>query len=84
MLADNAIKNRTNWAYLVWYDLLLDGGTTVDELGIVQFEWSKLDAYVQFWLDAGMQRLFSEGVAYMNGGGVYVMTMERDGVASLS
>ena len=37
------------------------------------------DAYVQFWLDAGMQGIFSEGVAYMNGGDVYVMTIERDG-----
>ena len=79
LLADNAIKNRTNWAYIVWYGLLLDGGTTVDELGIVQFDWSMFDAYVQFWLDAGMQGIFSEGVAYMNGGDVYVMTIERDG-----
>lgn len=57
LVADIAEKMRThrqNILYLNLPQLLMDGGTQVDAAGRFTFDWSKLDEYVQFFMNAGV------------------------------
>ena len=78
-LAVNAVRNRTNVAYIVQHQLLADGGSTVNDTGKITFNWSLFDRYVQFFLDRGMRYIWSEGLAYRSGADAYVITLKSDG-----
>ena len=43
--------HRHNTLFVNLHQLLLDGGSTVDENGIYTFNWSKVDEYVDYFLD---------------------------------
>lgn len=55
-IAELMRAHRHNALYVNLHQLLLDGGSKVDENGIYTFNWSKLDEYVDFFLDAGVIR----------------------------
>lgn len=47
-------EHRQNILYLNLPQLLMDGGTQVDENGVFTFHWSKVDEYVRFFMDRGV------------------------------
>ncbi len=53
-IAQQMRKHRQNILYLNLPQLLMDGGTQVDAAGKFTFDWSKVDQYVQFFMDAGV------------------------------
>ncbi len=53
-IAEKMRSHRQNSLYVNIQQLLLDGGTTVDETGTYHFNWSKLDEYIDFFVRAGV------------------------------
>ena len=52
-IADKMKKNRINDLWVETPTLLLDGGSTVDEVGNYTFNWSKFDEYIEYFLKRG-------------------------------
>lgn len=48
-IADKMAENRINDLYVSTQNLLLDGGTYIDENGNYVFNWSKFDEYIEFF-----------------------------------
>lgn len=53
-IADQMRMHRQNILYLNLPQLLMDGGTQVDEHGNFTFNWSRVDEYVRFFTDKGV------------------------------
>lgn len=52
-MAANMKEARINVLFVRTMDLLLDGGTSVDEKGNVDFSWELFDRWVDFYLERG-------------------------------
>jgi hypothetical protein len=46
-------KNRFNTLLVPMYDLLIDGGTTLDSNGTYTFDFSLFDQFIQVFIDEG-------------------------------
>jgi hypothetical protein len=53
-IAKQMKARRQNILYVNIPQLLLDGGTEVDEKGVFTFNWSRLDEYIKFFMDRGV------------------------------
>ena len=65
-ICDNAIANRTNVAYIVQMELMLDGGSYKVDATHWVFNWSRFDEQMQFLISKGFRRIYSEGLAWSN------------------
>ena len=69
VFAQSAKQNRNNFLMVPTVTLLFDGGSTVDENGIYQFNWSRFDQFVEFMLERGcVKKLVGNQLVYRNNG----------------
>ena len=70
VFAQSAKQNRNNFLMVPTVTLLFDGGSTVDENGIYQFNWSRFDQFVEFMLERGcVKKLVGNQLVYRNNNG---------------
>lgn len=58
-IAQNMKENRVNILFVRTHDLLLDGGTTIDEEGKYHFKWDLFDKWIDFFIERAQIRLFA-------------------------
>lgn len=75
---------RTNALFVNTQKLLLDGGTTIDSKGNYDFNWSKFDEYIQFFIDQGVVKsLESHALTrpiYGNTFEMYLIKNDKNGI----
>lgn len=84
-MAENMKAARINVLFVRTMDLLFDGGTTVDERGIVDFRWELFDRWVECYLAHGsFQKLAGMHlVMQAEGKQVFVIGRDQDGIPAL-
>ncbi len=62
-MCDHALANRTNVAYIVQHQLLLDGGSKIRPDGSLDLNWSRFDEVMNFLVRRGFRAVWTEGLA---------------------
>lgn len=80
-IARNMRENRINVLFVRTHDLLLDGGTTMDEEGNYHFRWELFDKWVDFFVEHANVKLFAgyHLVVQNVGKDVYIIDKDAEG-----
>lgn len=82
--ADELIKNRQNMLLINVPQLLLDGGTTVQPDGTVDFKWDKFDEYINLYISKGFTKFAGMHLAFHWDGDPYQYAGGRSGIGRLA
>lgn len=80
-IAGNMKENRINILFVRTHDLLLDGGSTLDEEGNYHFKWELFDKWIDFFIKYADVRLFAgyHLVVQTEGRDVYIIDKDENG-----
>lgn len=80
-IAENMKENRINVLFVRTHDLLLDGGTTIDEDGRYHFRWELFDSWIDFFIEHAQVKLFAgyHLVVQTEGKDVYMIDKNAQG-----
>ena len=80
-IAENMKENRINVLFVRTHDLLLDGGTTIDEAGNYHFRWELFDRWLDLFIKYADVKLFAgyHLVVQTEGKDVYMIDRDENG-----
>ena len=84
LVEDIALKmksHRLNVLFVQTVQLLIDGGSTLDEDGIYHFNWSKFDEYIEFFMEKGGVKSLAGYMMTTAGSQVNVILRNGNGVS---